>query len=125
MIRDTYSPPDWAWRYDAKCMGEDTEGFFPPRDRTKYKAVADQAKAICNGTDGRPPCPVLRECLRYAIDSNEEHGILGGMSHRERNALKRRYTSASMTLDEWIDSGGKTIKKRKPPAKSSPGIEQA
>lgn len=123
MIRDTYSPPDWAWRYSAKCMGEDTEGFFPPRDRAKYKEIADKAKAICNGADGKPACPVLKECLKYAIDSNEEHGILGGMSHRERNALKRRYEAAGMTLDEWINSGGKTIKKRKRPTKGASGIE--
>ena len=54
--------PDWTWRYEAKCRGEDTEMFFPPRDKALYKPIADKAKAICWGKDGRPPCPVRKEC---------------------------------------------------------------
>lgn len=121
MIQDNYQDPTWAWMYQAKCAGtvtgEEDDYFFPPRDKAEYKAIADKAKAMCNGLDGNPVCPVRVRCLKYAIDTNEEHGILGGMSHRERNALKRRYESAGMTLDEWIESGRKTYKKAKRPAK--------
>lgn len=93
----------WTWRYEAKCQGEDTEIFFPPRDKELYKIIADKAKAICNGKDGRPACPVKQECLKEAIVSEELHGIFGGMSHRERNALKRKYEKQGLTLDEWLD----------------------
>jgi hypothetical protein len=34
---------------------------------------------------------------------DEQHGIWGGMSHRERNALKRKATKAGKTLKEWIE----------------------
>jgi WhiB family redox-sensing transcriptional regulator len=94
--------PTWAWRYDAKCQGEDTELFFPPRDKDLYKPIADAAKAICNGKDGRPPCPVRKQCLKEAIVTDELHGIFGGMSHRERNAMKRKYTKLGYSLDEWL-----------------------
>lgn len=103
--------PKWAWRYRAKCRGEDPEIFFPPRDKTKYKIIADKAKGICFGKDGRPPCPVRFECLQEAIERNEEHGIFGGMSHRERNAMQRKYEKAGMTLEEWYKNGGKKDKR--------------
>lgn len=93
----------WSWRYDAKCRGEDTELFFPPRDKALYTPIAEKAKAICWGRDGRPPCPVRKECLREAILNDELHGIFGGMSHRERNAAKRKYTKQGLTLDEWLE----------------------
>jgi len=110
--------PAWTWVYDAKCRGVDTELFYPPRDKDQYAAIADQAKAICQGTDGRPPCPVRRECLVDAIERDELHGIWGGLSHRERNAMVRKYTAAGMTLEEWLDKSNafKTTKsyKQKP-----------
>jgi len=97
--KDTVS---WSWRYEAKCKGEDTEMFFPPRDKALYKPIADAAKAICYGRDGRPACPVKDKCLKEAIKDDELHGIFGGMSHRERNALKRKYTKQGLTLDQWL-----------------------
>jgi WhiB family redox-sensing transcriptional regulator len=96
---------DESWRADARCSGEDTEIFFPPRDKDKYKDIAAEAKAHCFGANGNNPCPVLRECLWYAIDSDEVHGIWGGMSHRERNALVRKWRKQaknSMTLEEYV-----------------------
>jgi hypothetical protein len=49
--------------------------FFPPRDKALYKPIADKAKAICWGKDGRPPCPVRKECLKEALINEELHGI--------------------------------------------------
>lgn len=92
----------WAWRYSAKCQGVDTEIFFPPRDKDLYAVVAAQAKAICFGYDDKPECPVRKECLKEAIKNDEQHGIFGGLSHRERNAMVRKYTSAGKTLEEWL-----------------------
>jgi hypothetical protein len=115
--------PEWTWRYDAKCRGVDTEIFFPPRDKDLYAPIADKAKAICLGTDGAPACPVRRECLVDAIDREELHGIWGGLSHRERNAMVRKYTNAGLTLDEWLDKSNafKTTKNIQQKPKSFPG----
>jgi len=90
---------DEEWRRSAKCFGVDTELFYPPRDKALYKGIADQALAICNGKDSRPPCPVRIECLLYALRRDEEHGIFGGMSHRERNALLRKWKRRDPYLD--------------------------
>jgi hypothetical protein len=81
--------------------------FFPPRDKALYKPIADKAKAICWGKDGRPPCPVRKECLKEALVNEELHGIFGGLSHRERNAAERKMKKLGLTLDQWLDLEGK------------------
>lgn len=93
-----------AWRYKAKCRGMNTDLWFPPRDKEQYKPIADKAKAVCYGKDGLPECPVRKECLLYAEHNEDTHGIWGGMSHRERNALKRKAHKNKMTFDEWIET---------------------
>lgn len=96
---------DESWRENARCAGEDTEQFFPPRDKAKYKLIAAEAKTHCFGVNGNNPCPVRQECLWYAIESDEVHGIWGGMSHRERNALVRKWRKSfkeEMTLQEYV-----------------------
>lgn len=98
----TESTHDEGWRYKAKCRGLDTELWYPPRDKDKYKPIADKAKAICFGRDGLPECPVRTECLLYAERMEEQHGIWGGMSHRERNALKRKAKKQGKTLEQWV-----------------------
>jgi hypothetical protein len=76
--------------------------WFPPRDKDLYKVIANQAKAICFGKDGMPECPVRVTCLLYAEKNDEQHGIWGGLSHRERNALRRKAEKNGSTLEEWV-----------------------
>lgn len=98
-------PPKWTEK--ARCAGADTEIFFPPRDKALYSKVAAQAKVYCLGENGTSLCPVRSQCLLEAIKTNEQHGIWGGMSHRERNALVRKWKKKykkSMTLEEYVIS---------------------
>jgi len=105
------APEDW--QYQSKCgtrvydenTGEyvsvyDPDLWFPPRDKEKYKPIADKAKAICFGRDGKGECPVRLQCLMAADRDEEVHGIWGGMSHRERNALKRKAEKQGTTLEK-------------------------
>jgi WhiB family redox-sensing transcriptional regulator len=99
--------PEYAWRYEAKCRGEDTDIFYPPRDKDQYKVIAAQAKSYCFGDNKKNPCPVREQCLWDAVRRNEPHGIWGGLSHRERNALVRKWRKSykkKMTLEEFIFS---------------------
>jgi WhiB family redox-sensing transcriptional regulator len=97
------------WQQRSKCANGtvDPEIFFPPRDKNLYKTIADQAKAVCFGKDGKPPCPVRINCLLYADRMDDQHGIYGGLSHRERSALKRKAVKNGMTLEEWVYAGRK------------------
>lgn len=101
------------WMENAKCAEQvqakgETEPknlyppdlWFPPRNKSLYKPIADKAKAICYGKDGRGECPARLQCLLFADKEDKVHGIWGGMSHRERAALKRKATRQGKTLEE-------------------------
>jgi WhiB family transcriptional regulator, redox-sensing transcriptional regulator len=66
--------------------------FYPPLDsETPHQRHAREmaAKAVCGG------CPVRVECLAWALASDEQLGVWGGMSERERQLLsghRRRRT---------------------------------
>lgn len=109
------------WEEEAACFGRQveqetrpvlvrlgigsrshTELFYPPRIREVYHDYADEAKKYCFGKNGRTPCPVRRQCLAYAITADEEHGIWGGLSHRERNALLRKAQKKGVDIVEHI-----------------------
>ena len=94
------------WFSKAACAKADPEIFFPPRDKKLYRKIALEAKSYCFGTNtANPACPVQQECLWYAVNSDEMHGIWGGYSHRERNAIVRKWQrqyKSKMTLKEYI-----------------------
>jgi WhiB family redox-sensing transcriptional regulator len=75
----------------AKCREHngDLDDFYPDRDIDSYTPAANRAKAVCRGEDGKPVCPVLLECLALALLTGDGFGIWGGLSPRERNALRR------------------------------------
>jgi WhiB family redox-sensing transcriptional regulator len=72
------------WRHDAACRDADPELFFPIGNTGPALVQIEQAKAICRN------CPVMDECLRWALDSGQEAGVWGGTSEDERRLLKRR-----------------------------------
>ena len=72
------------WRHSAVCRDEDPELFFPIGNTGPSLLQIEEAKAVC----GR--CPVMEQCLRWALDTTQESGVWGGMSEDERRALKRR-----------------------------------
>lgn len=67
------------WVDDANCRGLPAELFHPPRGSARQAA---DAKRVCAG------CTVRAQCLLFAIETNEEHGIWGGLSERERRRLR-------------------------------------
>lgn len=93
-----------SWVDQAKCKGLDTKRWYPPRDKKLYQIDATYSKSVCKGKDGKPPCPVRHKCLLYALLSDEEHGIWGGMSHRERAALVRKAEKAGSSLADWVET---------------------
>ena len=88
--------PPPTWRHDAACRQFPTELFFPIGHGPRAQAQASQAKTICN------ECPVRVECLDYALTTNAQFGVFGGMSEDERRRVRRslsrqlRVTTAEM-----------------------------
>ena len=67
---------DWP-RY-AACRGCDPDLWYPERYEN-----AGHAKTVC------ATCPVQPHCLNHAIETNEAHGIWGGLNARERRNIRR------------------------------------
>lgn len=72
------------WQGRASCRGPNHAIFFPPsrlERRTDKRRREARAKEICQ------ECPVMEQCLSYAISIREQHGIWGGLTARERKDL--------------------------------------
>lgn len=70
------------WQDRAACRGLDPTAFFlRGADRSR------RAVRVCER------CQVREECLRYALDNEVEFGVWGGMTERQRRALKRSIAS--------------------------------
>ena len=72
------------WRIKAACRGPRPEVFYPPAigERRDEKLTREHmAKAICD------LCAVRGQCLKFALQRGEAHGIWGGTSESERRIL--------------------------------------
>lgn len=72
------------WRHRAGCLIEDPELFFPVGTIGPAAAQAEEAKTVCRR------CPVLTECLTWALETGVEYGVWGGQTQEERRSLRRR-----------------------------------
>jgi WhiB family redox-sensing transcriptional regulator len=72
-----------AWQRFASCRALDPALFFPAG--TTGQAVADiaWAKGICAA------CPVRLACLEYAVATDQQYGVWGGMTEDERRSTRR------------------------------------
>ena len=66
-----------AWYAKANCVGTDPESFFPDKGGS-----ASDARRVC------VQCPVRKQCLQWALDTDERYGVYGGLTERERRDLK-------------------------------------
>jgi WhiB family redox-sensing transcriptional regulator len=75
---------DYRWRDHALCRDTDPELFFPVGTTGKAMAQIDQAKQVCG------ECPVAIPCLEFALDTNQDSGIWGGLSEEDRRTIRRQ-----------------------------------
>lgn len=69
------------WQDQGACKDvKDAERYFPEK-----RGGSKVTKNICNEL-----CGVREACLEYALHTKEMHGIWGGLSPRERRALRRQ-----------------------------------
>ena len=82
-VRDTGGAERADWRLSAACRKVDPEVFFPTSvlgaDAPRQERIA---KDVC------ACCPVVEDCLRYALDTDDQHAVMGGTTPRERHAMK-------------------------------------
>jgi WhiB family transcriptional regulator, redox-sensing transcriptional regulator len=71
------------WRNDAACKDADPDVFFPIGTTGIAIEQVDAAKRICT------VCEVREPCLEFALASNQDAGVWGGLTEDERRTLKR------------------------------------
>ena len=72
------------WRASAACAAADPDLFFPVSSGGVSYQQERRAKAFC------AICRVRPECLAFALETQQAHGVWGGLSERERARLTRR-----------------------------------
>ena len=76
------------WRDGALCRDTDPDLFFPVGTTGHALVSIDHAKRVCG------ECSVTQDCLDFALDTNQDSGIWGGLSEEERRAIRRRRAAA-------------------------------
>ena len=71
---------------DGLCAQTDPEVFFP-----ELGGTVRPAKAVCRR------CEVRDDCLTWAMETGEPHGVWGGLSERERMRLRTYYRTNQTT----------------------------
>jgi WhiB family redox-sensing transcriptional regulator len=71
------------WRAKAACLDQNSELFFPLGSSGSALDQIERAKAVCAG------CEVRADCLNWALETNQDAGIWGGLSEDERRTLRR------------------------------------
>ncbi|MEB8343027.1 WhiB family transcriptional regulator [Streptomyces endophyticus] len=71
------------WLDSAACADEDPDLFFPVGTTGPAMDDVEAAKEVCRR------CPVIMDCLRWAVTSGQTTGVWGGTSEGERAALLR------------------------------------
>lgn len=68
-----------SWMASGNCANEPPEIFFPSDG-----AGVIVAKKICKD------CPMVEQCLEYALSNRIEHGVWGGCSERQRRRILKK-----------------------------------
>lgn len=75
-----------GWMVSSACRGAEPRLFYPEPDERGFDrgGLTARAKAIC------ARCPVVSECLAYALATRQNHGVWGGATERERRMMMAR-----------------------------------
>ena len=75
------------WRRTAACRDTDPDLFFPVGTTGPAIEQIENAKAVCRQCDSQ------RDCLEFALATNQDSGIWGGTSEEERRKLRKQYAA--------------------------------
>jgi len=63
--------------------------FFPIGTTGIALDQIDAAKRVCD------QCPVTAECLEFALATNQEAGVWGGLTEDERRRMRKAWSASS------------------------------
>jgi WhiB family redox-sensing transcriptional regulator len=88
----TLANADYSWRRDAICRDTDPDLFFPVGTTGNALVQIDRAKEVCG------QCPVKVDCLDYALETNQDSGIWGGLDEEQRRTIRRQNVARQRLL---------------------------
>ncbi len=83
---------DYTWRGKAICRDTDPDLFFPVGTTGQALLQIAKAKEVCG------ECPVSTQCLEYALDTNQDSGIWGGLDEEQRRSIRRQNAARQRLL---------------------------
>ena len=86
--------PDFS---DGNCADIPFPDLFFPESISQEKAGASMVKSVCT------PCVRRQDCLDFALENNEQHGIWGGLNAAERNALPQSAKQADQRSKNSVE----------------------
>lgn len=78
-------PHQSNWYLRAACADADPRIFFPVGTGTDALQATAEAKSLC------ARCPVCAECRSFALTTNQQYGIWGGLDEEERRVVRRKW----------------------------------
>lgn len=65
------------------CISRDPESFFPHLSENvpENRRDIERAKAVCR------KCPIIADCLEFALDTDDRWAIMGGTSPSDRTII--------------------------------------
>lgn len=88
-----------SWQREGRCFGVGSNYFFGDEKQQPTMSIKQvrQASKLCD------VCPVYRECLRWALENNEEYGVWAGTSGRTRRKIQKVLGTGQATVDQVIE----------------------
>lgn len=86
---------DTKWMAEGNCAAKPPSLFFPSDG-----VGVERAKRVCED------CPVLTQCLEYAIENRIDHGVWGGTSERQRRRIIKARAAAGSARRGDPDNAG-------------------
>jgi WhiB family transcriptional regulator, redox-sensing transcriptional regulator len=83
------------WRAGGACLSADPDLFFPIASGQVATRQIMQAQRICAG------CGVQQQCLDFAMQTGEVHGIWGGTTPEERIRTRRNLMRRRRARRSW------------------------
>lgn len=78
-----------VWRSDAACRDTQPDLFFPVGRTGQALDHIEKAQQVC------ATCDVQVECLEYALMTNQDAGIWGGLTEDDRRKIRRERRKAN------------------------------
>jgi WhiB family transcriptional regulator, redox-sensing transcriptional regulator len=77
-----YDADEWQWMAEAHCRYADPEIFYAVNGKFNTPEIKNAIR-ICR------ECPVIKECLNWALKTGDGYGVLGGMTPAQRTRYHR------------------------------------